>query len=56
MVVRMHTEQIKALDGWIGKAKISRPEAIRQLVSWAMTQYSGATSSARTNQGAAARA
>jgi hypothetical protein len=36
MVVRMHEPQIAALDGWIGEAGLSRPEAIRQLVDWAL--------------------
>jgi hypothetical protein len=40
MVVRMQKNQIAALDAWIRDAKISRPEAIRQLVSWALTQHS----------------
>jgi hypothetical protein len=38
MMVRMHKPQIKALDRWIGKAELSRPEAIRQLVDWALKQ------------------
>ena len=36
MVVRMHDPQLTAIDGWIGDAEISRPEAIRQLVDWAL--------------------
>ena len=36
MVVRMHDPQIKAIDGWIGDSDITRPEAIRQLVTWAL--------------------
>jgi hypothetical protein len=36
MVVRMHDPQLAAIDGWIGEAEISRPEAIRQLVDWAL--------------------
>ena len=36
MVVRMHKPQIKAIDGWIGDSDITRPEAIRQLVTWAL--------------------
>ena len=36
MVVRMHKPQLKALDTWIGASDISRPEAIRQLVTWAL--------------------
>lgn len=35
-MVRMHTMQLKALDQWIRDAGISRPEAIRQLVDWAL--------------------
>jgi len=38
MVVRMHDPQIKEIDDWIGDSEISRPEAIRQLVSWALEQ------------------
>jgi hypothetical protein len=38
MVVRMHNPQIKELDDWIGDSDISRPEAIRQLVGWALGQ------------------
>jgi hypothetical protein len=37
MMVRMHWPQIHALDAWIGKTRISRPEAIRQLVTWALS-------------------
>jgi hypothetical protein len=36
MLVRMQPQQIKALDSWIRDTNISRPEAIRQLVSWAL--------------------
>lgn len=36
MVVRMHAPQLKAIDGWIRDTGISRPEAIRQLVDWAL--------------------
>jgi hypothetical protein len=36
MVVRMHKPQLKALDQWISTSEISRPEAIRQLVTWAL--------------------
>ena len=36
LVVRMHTDEIKRLDDWIDESKISRPEAIRQLVKWAL--------------------
>jgi hypothetical protein len=36
LVVRMHDPEIKALDDWINKSNISRPEAIRQLVKWAL--------------------
>jgi hypothetical protein len=34
MVVRMHDEQLEAIDAWIAEhgEKISRPEAIRRLV------------------------
>ena len=35
-VVRMHEPQLKAIDGWIRDTGISRPEAIRQLVDWAL--------------------
>ena len=34
----MHEPQLRELDGWIGDSDISRPEAIRQLVSWALEQ------------------
>jgi len=34
----MHAPQIKALDLWIDDTGISRPEAIRQLVGWALEQ------------------
>jgi hypothetical protein len=37
-MVRMQPRQLKALDRWIGKTDISRPEAVRQLVDWAMAQ------------------
>jgi hypothetical protein len=36
MMVRMHTPQLKAIDAWIGKSGLSRPEAVRQLVNWAL--------------------
>jgi hypothetical protein len=36
MVVRMHDPQLAAIDSWIGDAGLSRPEAIRQLVDWAL--------------------
>jgi hypothetical protein len=36
MVVRMHDPQIEAIDLWIGDNGLSRPEAIRQLVKWAL--------------------
>lgn len=39
MVVRMHDDQIKALDKWIDGSGISRPEAIRQLVTFALGQH-----------------
>lgn len=38
MVVRMHEPQIAEIDNWIGSSDISRPEAIRQLVNWAISQ------------------
>lgn len=41
MLVRMHEPQLKAIDDWIGEADISRPEAIRQLVDWALQQNRG---------------
>ena len=39
LVVRMHKPQLEALDSWIGKAEISRPEGVRQLLNWALTQH-----------------
>ena len=36
MMVRMHKPMIRELDSWIGEAGITRPEAIRQLVRWAL--------------------
>lgn len=33
--VRMHKPQLDAIDSW-RSASISRPEAIRQLVAWAL--------------------
>jgi hypothetical protein len=36
MVVRMHQPALDALDRWIRDSNISRPEAIRQLVKWAL--------------------
>jgi len=36
MVVRMHDPQIAAIDKWIADTGLSRPEAIRQLVDWAL--------------------
>jgi hypothetical protein len=41
MMVRMHTPQLKAIDAWIGKSGLSRPEAVRQLVNWALQQNHG---------------
>lgn len=38
LLVRMHKPQIEAIDGWIRNSGISRPEAIRQLVTWALQQ------------------
>lgn len=38
MFVRMHSSQIKRLDRWISDSNISRPEAIRQLLDWALDQ------------------
>ena len=32
----MHDPQLAAVDNWIGDAGLSRPEAIRQLVNWAL--------------------
>jgi len=34
-LVRMHKQQLDAIDNW-RSASISRPEAIRQLVAWAL--------------------
>jgi hypothetical protein len=36
IVVRMQPSEIIRLDRWIGDAKISRPEALRQLMEWAL--------------------
>ena len=36
MVVRMHKPQLKAIDQWIANTGLTRPEAIRQLVDWAL--------------------
>lgn len=36
VMVRMHAPQINALDNWIRDTGISRPEAVRQLISWAL--------------------
>jgi len=41
MLVRMHEPQLKAIDEWIGKSGLSRPEAVRQLVNWALRQNHG---------------
>jgi len=38
LVVRAHPPLVKALDSWIGDNELSRPEAIRQLVMWALEQ------------------
>ena len=38
LVVRAHPPLIKSLDDWIGDNELSRPEAIRQLVVWALEQ------------------
>jgi len=35
-MVRMHNPLLREIDGWVGKSGISRPEAIRQLVTWAL--------------------
>lgn len=37
-MVRMHRPLIKALDVWRKEAEITRPEATRQLVMWALAQ------------------
>jgi hypothetical protein len=39
MMVRMHKPQLTAIDAWIGKSGLSRPEAVRQLVNWALQQH-----------------
>jgi len=36
LLVRMHKPQIAKLDQWKRNSDISRPEAIRQLVDWAL--------------------
>jgi len=36
LVVRMHDDQLKALDAWIADTNISRPEAVRQLITWGL--------------------
>ena len=36
LLVRMHKPQIVKLDKWKRNSDISRPEAIRQLVDWAL--------------------
>jgi ribbon-helix-helix CopG family protein len=36
LLVRMHKPQIEAIDHWIRDSGISRPEAIRQLVNYAL--------------------
>ena len=38
LMVRMQDPLIKGLDTWIGKTDLSRPEAVRQLVAWALEQ------------------
>ena len=35
-MVRWQPDKLAAIDGWISDTPISRPEAIRQLVSWAL--------------------
>ena len=37
LLVRMHPPLLKALDNW-RRANVTRPEAIRQLVEWALTK------------------
>ena len=36
MMVRMHKPQLKAIDTWIADSGLSRPEAVRQLVNFAL--------------------
>jgi hypothetical protein len=38
LMVRVHVPQLTAIDAWIGETGLSRPEAIRQLVNWALEQ------------------
>jgi hypothetical protein len=38
LLVRMHRPQLAAIDRWIRKRGISRPEAVRQLVDFALQQ------------------
>jgi hypothetical protein len=35
-IVRMHAPQLAAIDSWIGNSGLSRPEAVRQLVDFAL--------------------
>jgi hypothetical protein len=36
LMVRMHKPQLKAIDTWIADSGLSRPEAVRQLVNFAL--------------------
>jgi hypothetical protein len=38
LLVRMHRPQLAALDRWIRDSGISRPEAVRQLIDFALQQ------------------
>jgi len=36
LLVRMHEPRLSEIDDWIDDSGLSRPEAIRQLVGWAL--------------------
>jgi hypothetical protein len=38
IVVRMHDPLLSEIDQWIGESALSRPEAVRQLLWWALIQ------------------
>jgi len=36
LLVRMHEPRLSQIDDWIRDSGLSRPEAVRQLVGWAL--------------------
>jgi metal-responsive CopG/Arc/MetJ family transcriptional regulator len=48
IVVRMHDPLLSEVDEWIGDLPLSRPEALRQLAHWALTQAKKRTEKRKT--------